>query len=72
MYPSCIDLVCQELTELGFICDDDRIGKDKNYAFLMTHKNAYIVEIPFSVLESVPELKQKVNKVLAYYIDHIC
>ena len=71
MYPDCSRLVQQKLIELGFDCDANRIGKDKNYAFSMSHENGSVVKIPFSVLESMPELEQKVSKVLAYYIGQI-
>ena len=71
-YPSCDSIVADHLTEIGFKVDKNRIGKDRNFCFTLSHDSGIACEIPYRILDSYPEIEPKVNAVLAFYIKACC
>ena len=71
-YPSCDSTVARRLNELGLKTDSNRTGKDRNVCFTLSHDNGIDCEIPYRILESYPEIDQKVNAVLGFYIESCC
>jgi len=71
-YPSCDSIVVEKLIQLGFTANSNRIGKDRNFCCVLSHDNGIDCEIPYRILECYPEIEQKVNAVLGFYIESCC
>jgi len=71
-YPSCDTIVATRLIETGFKVNKNRNGKDRNVCFILSHDNGIDCEIPYRILESYPDIEQKVNAVLGFYINACC